>query len=258
VFLVALYSLFVLRAMYQPLVLGLRKYFFWISWRCWWSGSCERCSVESAVEEGDGFAREPLLLIAVAWFLPRVVHYGSQYVYYNELNKVQVDQLPVTGHERIQPISSIHTLTDQEALSETEDATVPRFVRNMDGEYAYTTAIGPSQAYKVQQFSKDMYEVIHIPGSTALAELLISFRSKVDFEVGEFLLFSKNTHTAVVKRFDPWQFCTMEPSDPIYLQNDRGEWVQVVPLTKWVGLIFPRPVFGGVMVIEQHGPSDSL
>jgi hypothetical protein len=50
----------------------------------------------------------------------------------------------------------------------------------------------------------------------------------------------------------------MEPSDPIYLQNDKGEWVQVVGLTKWVGLIFPRPVFGGVMVIEQRKPSDSF
>ncbi len=259
VFLVALYSLFVMRAMYQPLVLGIRKYFFWIIMALVVVVIVRKVFRRSAAwKKVMGSLVSLLLLIAVAWFLPRVVHYGSQYVYYNELNKVPVEQLPVTGHERIQPISSIHTLTEQEALSETEDATVPRFVRNSEGEYAYTTAIGPSQAYKVQQFSKDMYEVIHIPGQLPSPNFSSAYRAKVDFEVGEFLLLSKNTHTAVVKRFDPWQFCTMEPSDPIYLQNDSAEWVQVVGLTKWVGLIFPRPVFGGVMVIEQRKPSDSF
>ncbi len=259
VFLVALYSLFVMRAMYQPLVLGMRKYFFWILMALLVVVVVRKVFRRSAAwKKVMGSLVSLLLLISVAWFLPRVVHYGSQYVYYNELNKVSLDQLPVTGHERIQPISSIHTLTEQEALSETEDATVPRFVRNSEGEYVYTTAIGPSKAYKVQQFSKDMYEVIHIPGQLPSPNFSSAYRAKVDFEIGEFLLLSKNTHTAVVKRFDLWQFCTMEPSDPIYLQNDSSEWVQVVGLTKWVGLILPRPVFGGVMVIEQRKPADSF
>lgn len=258
VFTVVLFGLFVLRSMYQPMVLGIRKYFFWILLALLIVVIVRKVFRRSAVwKKVTGSLVSLLLLVAVAWFLPRVVHYGSQYVYYNELNKVQVDQLPVTGQERIQPFSSIHTLTDQEALSETEDATLPRFVRNSEGGFEYTTAIGPSQAYKVQQFTKDMYEVIHIPVQLPSPNFSSSYRTKVDFEIGEFLLFSKNTHTAVVKRFDPWQFCTMEPSDPIYMQNDKGEWVQVVALTKWVGLIFPRPVFGGVMVIDQHRPSDT-
>ncbi|HQV73930.1 MAG: hypothetical protein KBA60_02080 [Flavobacteriales bacterium] len=258
VFLVALYSLFVMRAMYQPVVLGFRKYFFWILillFLIWLVRKLFRRS--TAWKKVMGSLVSLLLIMAVAWILPRLVHYGSQYVYYNELNKVQVDQLPITGHERIQPISSIHTLTDQEALSETEDATMPRFVRNSEGGYGYTTAIGPSKAYKVQQFSKDMYEVISIPGDLPSPNFSSDYRDKVEFEVGEFLLFSKNTHTAVVKRFDPWKYCTMEPSDPVYLQNDDGEWVQVVPLTKWVGFVFPRPVFGGVMVIDQHKSTDT-
>ncbi|MBK8615322.1 MAG: hypothetical protein IPN85_18100 [Flavobacteriales bacterium] len=184
VFLVALYSLFVMRAMYQPLVLGFRKYFFWVIMALLVVVLVRKVFRRSAAwKKVMGSLVSLLLLIAVAWFLPRVVHYGSQYVYYNELNKVPVDQLPVTGQERIQPISSIHTLTDQEALSETEDATVPRFVRNSEGEYVYTTAIGPSKAYKVQQFSKDMYEVMH-PGSTALAELLIGLPDQGRFRGG--------------------------------------------------------------------------
>ncbi|MDQ3100573.1 MAG: hypothetical protein M3R08_04235, partial [Bacteroidota bacterium] len=258
VFLVALYALFVMRSVYQPVVLGIRKYFFWIIMALlvvWIVRKVFRRSI--AWKKVMGSLVSLLLLIAVALFLPRVVHYVSQYVYYNELNKVELAHLPETGHERIQPISSIHTLTDQEALSETEDATVPRFVRNSEGDFVYTTAIGPSQAYKVQQFTKDMYQVIHIPGQLPSPNFSRAYRDTVDFEIGEFLLLSKNTHTAVVKRFDPWQFCTMEPSDPIYLQNDSAEWVQVVGLTKWVGFIFPRPVFGGVMVIEQRKPSDN-
>ncbi len=256
-FLVAAYLLFVLRSVYQPMVLGIRKYFFWILvllFLMWIVRKVFRRS--QAWKKVMGSLVSLLLLIAIAWITPRLVHYGSQYVHYLELNKVQVDQLPVTGQERIQPISSIHTLTDQEALSETEDATMPRFVRTNEGDYEYTTAIGPSQAYKVQQFTKDMYEVIHIPGQLPSPNFSSGYRDKVDFEVGEFLLFSKNTHTAVVKRFDPWQYCSMEPSDPVYLQNEQGEWVQVVGLIKWVGFVFPRPVFGGVMVIEQHKPSD--
>jgi hypothetical protein len=257
VFLVLLYALFILRSVYQPLALEVRKYFFWILMAVLVVWVVRKVFRRSLLwKKVMGALVSLLLMIAVAWFLPRVVQYGSQYVYYSELNKVQVDQLPVTGHERIQPISSIHTLTEQEALSETEDATQPRFIRTMDGSYAYTTAIGPSQAYKVQQFTKDMYEVIHIPGELPSPNFSAAFRSVVDFEVGEFLLFSKNTHTAVVKRFDPWQFLTLEPADPIYLQNEGGEWVQVVPLIRWVGLVFPRPVFGGVMVIEQYGPDD--
>jgi hypothetical protein len=258
VFLVTLYFLFVMRAMYQPLVLGIRKYFFWIILALVVIWIIRKVFRRSAVwKKVMGSLVSLLLLIAVALFIPRVVHYVSQYVYYNELNKVPLDRLPETGHERIQPISSIHTLTEQEALSETEDATMPRFVRNSDGELVYTTAIGPSQAYKVQQFTKDMYQVIHIPGQLPSPNFSSAYRDTVDFEIGEFLLLSKNTHTAVVKRLDPWQFCTMEPSDPIYMQNDNGDWVQVVGLTKWIGLIFPRPVFGGVMVIEQQSSTDN-
>ncbi|MBL7939903.1 MAG: hypothetical protein JNL43_11130 [Flavobacteriales bacterium] len=258
VFAVILLGLFVLRSMYQQMVLGVRKYFFWILLAVLVVVIVRKVFRRSAVwKKVMGSLVSLLLLLTVAWFLPRVVHYVSQYVYYNELNKVQVGQLPVTGQERIQPFSSIHTLTDQEALSETEDATVPRFVRNNEGGFEYTTAIGPSQAYKVQQFTKDMYEVIHIPVQLPSPNFSSDYRTTVDFEIGEFLLFSKNTHTAVVKRLNPWQYCTMEPADPIYLQNDSGEWVQVVGLTQWVGLLFPRPVFGGVMVIEQHRTSDT-
>ena len=258
VLLLSLYLLFVMRAVYQPLVLGLRKYIFWILLAIVIVWIIRRLFRRTAVwKKVMGSLVSLLLLIAAAWFLPRVVHYVSQYVYYNELNKIELDRLPITGQERIQPISSIHTLTDQEALSETEDATVPRFTRNSNGEFVYTTAIGPSQTYKVQQFTKDMYSVIHIPGQLPSPNFSSAYRDTVHFEIGEFLLLSKNTHTAVVKRFDPLQFLTMEASDPIYLQNDSGEWVQVVGLTKWIGFIFPRPVFGGVMVIEQQQPSDS-
>ena len=258
VLLASIYLLFVMRSMYQPLVLGFRKYIFWIFLAIMIVWIIRRLFRRTTVwKKVMGSLASLLLLIAVAWFLPRVVHYISQYVYYNELNKIELDRLPITGQERIQPIGSIHTLTDQEALSETEDATVPRFIRDHNGEFVYTSAIGPSQAYKIQQFTKNMYEVIHIPGRLPSPNFSSAYRDKVDFEIGEFLLLSKNTHTAVVKRFDPWLYINMEASDPIYLQNDEGEWVQVVGLTKWIGLIFPRPVFGGVMVIEQSGPKDN-
>ncbi len=37
-----------------------------------------------------------------------------------------------------------------------------------------------------------------------------------------------------------------------YLEERPGEWVQVVSLTKWQGIIWPQPVFGGVQIIRQN------
>ncbi|MGB3524337.1 MAG: hypothetical protein WBB32_00065 [Flavobacteriales bacterium] len=250
--------IFIWRSLWHPFVLTFRKYAFWIFVLLvlvWLLGKVFRGKHRWI--QALGSLASVLGLVALIYIGPLLIGFVSQYVQYHRLNKVEVDELPITGHERVQPISSIHTLTDQEALSETEDATSPRFIRDSDGTYAYTTAIGPSKQYRVQQFLKDMSEVITIPGSAPSPDFSSKYRSKVDFDIGENLLFSKNTHTAALKHMSLWQYCTMEPAEAVYLRNDAGEWVQVVSLIKWVGVAFPRPVFGGVNVIEQRKPSDN-
>ncbi|EKD57003.1 MAG: hypothetical protein ACD_58C00029G0003 [uncultured bacterium] len=42
-------------------------------------------------------------------------------------------------------------------------------------------------------------------------------------------------------------------SEPIYLKNDKGEWVTVVPYMSYRGLIFRVPYWAGVMVVSADG-----
>jgi hypothetical protein len=74
----------------------------------------------------------------------------------------------------------------------------------------------------------------------------------VKFATGENLLLWQRTDLNVIRSFGPWRYLNYEPVDVKYLQDDRGEWVQVVPLMRWRGWFFPRPEFGGVQVIRQE------
>jgi len=193
-----------------------------------------------------------LALVVSSYFWGAGIYeYVGLYVHYKQLNKIELKQLPVTHHERIQPLNSIRTLVKQEALAETEEATEPSFVRRSDGSYGFNMCIGPSPEYTAQRLTKNMYQVISVSGTTPSPSFAAKNRHDVNFEVGEFLLLSQNTDNAVIKRFNFLQYFSFEPAEVTYLQNDNGEWVQVVSLVKWKGFLIPRPVFGGVMVIRQ-------
>ena len=193
-----------------------------------------------------------IVFLGLSWILgPGIHNYLGSYFHYSALNKVKMTEMPLTDNERIQPHNSIRTLINQEALNETEDASSPSFVRGKDGQFYFTACIGPSKKYKVQQLTKNMYEVLKIPANSPAPSFSKENRSDVDFEIGEHLLFSKETDNAVIKRFGIGQFFNCETAEPIYIENDTGKWVQVVPIVKWKGFFFPRPVFGGVYVIEQ-------
>ncbi len=256
--LVLAYLIFVGRGSIQPGFLLIRKYILlavlsililWWYFRGW----------RGRTNKGNGFASLFIVLFATFSYFagPGLFKYLSLYSHYSKLEKIQLNELPSTGFERIQPINSVSTLINQEALSETEDATPPQFIRGKDNKYYYSCAVGPAKEYKIQQLSKDMYEVIFVPSNLPAPVFSGKYRTDVDFDIGELLLFSKKTSNAVIKQFNLWQYLNYEPTEPIYLQNDQGKWVQVVPLIRWKGLLFPRPVFGGVVVIgeksESHG-----
>lgn len=252
VLLVVLYFIFTGRAGWQPAFLVIRKYILlslillailiWF-FRGWKNRSKKGNIISTVVILAFG---------AFCYFAgPGIYKYLSLYVHYSELQKVQLQQLPETDFERIQPINSVRTLIDQEALSETEDATSPRFIRGNDGQYYYSCAVGPAKEYKIQQMSKDMYEVIYVPSELPAPVFSGKYRSEVHFDIGELLLFSKNTKSAVTKRFNLLKFFTCEPAEPLYLQDDANKWVQVIPVTRWKGILFPRPVFDGVYVIRE-------
>ncbi|MCF8277733.1 MAG: hypothetical protein K9J17_13450 [Flavobacteriales bacterium] len=258
IMIVLLFTLVVDRATFQPILLAIRQYLalvvlvllvfglfiLFVRKRTW-----KRAIVPS------------ILLVAflvLSFFSGPYIHnYFSLYIHYSSLNKVELSEIPVSGHERIQPVNSIRTLINQEALSETEDATQPRFTKGADGNYYFTAAVGPATNYWIQRFSKHMYEVLNVPAYLPSPVFDSKHRAKVNFEIGEQLLFSHKTENAVVKRFGVNEFLNCEPAAPLYLQDDSGNWVQVVPIVRWKGFLFPRPVFGGVYVIQQEGGSDN-
>lgn len=196
-------------------------------------------------------------LVALLWFYgPGIYEYIGLYSHYNSLNKVELPKMPYTDNERIQPINSIRTLIKQEAISETERATDPNFIRRKDGTYDFSMAVGPSPGYVMQQASKNMYRILSVSATAPAPDFSSKNRHDVNFDTGEFLLFSKHLQTAVLRGLNFLNYVTCEPSEARYLENDKGEWIQVISLTKWKGWLIPRPIFGGVIVIEQKGQSD--
>ncbi len=259
ILLVILYGLFSGRGSWQPLVLYIRQYLalvlvivlvlilfaLFIRKRAW-----NQVIIPSILF---------VVFLVACWFRgPEVHNYFSLFIHYSSINKIELQEMPVSGNERIQPVNSIRTLINQEALSETEDATRPQFIKGVDGKFYFTSAVGPARNYILQRLSKNMYEVLRVPAYLPSPVFDSRHRAKVNFEIGEQLLFSHNTKNAVIKRFGLSAFFNCEPATPIYLQDDTGKWVQVVPIIKWKGFLFPRPVFGGVYVIQQLRDRDNF
>jgi len=127
-------------------------------------------------------------------------------------------------------------------------------------ENMWTMAIQPSEKYIMQRISDNTEEVFSVSSTTPFPRFSNENRVSVTFSIGESLKFSRNTYNAVVQRFNPWMLFNYEPSDTYYMQNNSGDWVQVVSLIKWKGFFFPYPTFGGVMIIDngEHNFKDYL
>ncbi|WP_299335324.1 hypothetical protein [uncultured Psychroserpens sp.] len=260
--LILLIALFVLRDDYQPALLFLRKYIFIIilSLVVLFFGLKK---FRSSASTGKRLGILGLLLLffgliyVVGWHL-KLYDYMKTYNVFNDLNKVEINELPLTQNERIQPLRNIFSMAN-ESVGETKDVSLPHLVR-VDDENKWTMAIQPSENYTFQQISDNTEEVFAVSSTTPFPRFSSENRIPVTFSIGESLKFSRNTYNAVVQRFNPWMLFNYEPSDTFYMKNDSGEWVQVVSLIKWKGFFFPYPSFGGVMVIEngEHDFNDYL
>lgn len=188
------------------------------------------------------------LLLLVAMFVwGGVAHdYLALYIRYRTINIAELQKLPITGHERLQPLNSIYSLA-YEQITATESPQRPDFVR-VDGEYRWTMAIEP--AYAIPRLSGRVERTVSIPGDDPAPNF--SKRETVRFEVGEGMLLGKNSRTATIKTMNLLRYFNYEPSEVRYLKDDQGKWVQVVSLIRWSGIFFPRPEFGGVQVIRQE------
>ncbi|WP_299017718.1 hypothetical protein [uncultured Polaribacter sp.] len=197
------------------------------------------------------------ILYYVGWNL-NFYDYMKTYNVFNDLQKVEIVELPLTQNERIQPLRNIFSMAN-ESVGETKDVSLPHLVR-IEDHNQWTMAIQPTEKYYWQGLKDNTEEVFAVSSTTPFPRFSSENRIPVTFSIGESLKFSRNTYNAVVQRLTPWMLFNYEPSDTYYMKNDKGAWVQVVSLIKWKGFFFPYPTFGGVMVIEngEHNFKDYL
>ena len=260
--LILVIALFFLRDDYQPALLFIRKFIFVIL----------LCAVvlffglrqfRKSASTGKRLGILAMLLVFfgilyfVGWHL-KMYNYMKTYNVFNNLNRVEISDLPLTQNERIQPLRNIYSMAN-ESVGETKDVSLPHLVR-VDDENKWTMAIQPTEKYYWQGIQDNTEEVFAVSSTTPFPRFSSENRIPVTFSIGESLKFSRNTYNAVVQRFNIFQLFTMEPSDTFYMKNDTGQWVEVVSLIKWKGFLFPYPTFGGVMVIEngEHDFNDYL
>ncbi len=257
---ILLLLLFFLRDDYQPFLLFVRKFIFVILL----SGIILFFGLRkfrSSASTGKRLGILGLLVIFfgllyfIGWHF-KMYDYMKTYNVFNNLNRVEINELPLTQNERIQPLQNIFSMAN-ESVGETKDVSLPHLVR-VDGENKWTMAIQPSEKYTLQQISDNTEEVFAVSSTSPFPRFSSENRIPVTFSIGESLKFSRNTYNAVVQRFNVFQLFTMEPSDTFYMKNDSGKWVEVVSLIKWKGFFFPYPSFGGVMVIDsgEHNFND--
>lgn len=260
--LILLIALFFFRDDYQPFLLFLRKYIFIIllSLLVLFLGLRK---FRNTVSTGMRLGVLTLLalffgaLYVLGWHY-EMYDYVKTYNVFKDLNRIEINELPLTQNERIQPLRNIFSMAN-ESVGETKDVSLPHLVR-VGTDNKWTMAIQPSEKYTMQRLNDNTEEVFAVGSTTPFPRFSNENRIEVTFAIGESLMFSRNTYNAVVQRFNPWMLFNYEPSDTFYMKNDNGQWVQVVSLIKWKGFFFPYPTFGGVMVIDngEHDFNDYL
>ncbi|TXD51457.1 hypothetical protein [Polaribacter sp. IC063] len=254
--------LFFLRDDYQPALLFFRKYIF-IIFFCF---LMLFLGVRSFRKSTGVIKKIGILFVLTLFFgaLYFVGFYYNMYDYmktysaFNNLNRFEIVELPLTQNERIQPLRNIYSMAN-ESVAETKDVSLPHLVR-VDGSNQWTMAIQPTEKYVWQGIKDNIEEVFSVSSTTPFPRFSSENRIPVTFSIGESLKFSRNTYNAVVQRLNPWMLFNYEPSETFYMKNDSGAWVQVVSLIKWKGFFFPYPSFGGVMLVEngEHSFGDYL
>lgn len=179
--------------------------------------------------------------------------YACLYARYRSVQKEDLTVLPETAHERVQPLHSVRTLSN-EVLDDTVDAAEPDVVR-IGNSYRFTFAVEPSKDSFARRWMEPIRELVSLPVTSPSFDFSSKTREAVEFQTGEGLAIVRNVDSAVIRSLGPWRFLSYEPADVKYLQDDAGQWVQVVSLVRWRGFFAPWPDFGGVVLIHQRPDS---
>jgi len=174
--------------------------------------------------------------------------YLSLYLRYKTLDIVELNKMPFTDHERTQPRRSIFTQAKTK-LPDNLNFNLPHYTR-VGNQYNWTMSIEPPTG--LGQLWGNTEGVLNIAGedpspSFAGDDSLVL----ASFETGELLKLGKNVFTNTIKTFLSWRFLSYQPAEMFPTMDDEGNWVQVVMLIRWNGILFPWPEFGGVHIIPS-------
>ncbi len=244
---------FFLRAYIHPITLGIRKYFVLILllWLIIWFFRRRIRKKEKFFPRLFGNIILIGVLVAGYFFGPPVYRYLGLYYHYQTINKKEISMLPLTEQERIQPLNSIKTLVNQERLPDVQEATLPHIVIRKDGRLDFSMCVGPSTSYLYQQLTENMTEIISIPANEPALGFGKEVYHPVKFDVGENLVLSSYAFTTAIKRLNFIQFFNYEADEVKFIERAENDWIQVITLIKWEGWLVPRPVFGGVIIVDQ-------
>ena len=165
---VLLVVLFILRDDYQPAVLFIRKYIFLIALSLLilvFSLRVFRKTANTGRRVGIlvGLVFYFGLIYVVGWHF-KMYDYMKTYNVYQNLNKIEIVELPLTQNERIQPLRNIFSMAN-ESVGETKDVSLPHLVR-VDGINKWTMAIQPTEKYIWQRISDNTEEVFSVSSTT--------------------------------------------------------------------------------------------
>ncbi|MEK7639310.1 MAG: hypothetical protein AAB388_04075 [Patescibacteria group bacterium] len=240
-----------IRWAYQPFIHGVRIYFGAILTVMVLTGITWFTTRKQTIRVRGTATFVCLLLTSVALArLEPVNRYIASFQQYQTLEIVDLRLLPTTANERVLPLNAVHSLI-RERMDESQlRPTVPDLVHTKHGD-VWTIAVQPARF--VGRMTGSVGEIMSIPATSPSPDFSRTNPIRVRFRTGEEMLFSNNLHSCTLRSFGPWRFLNHEPSNILYMQDDTGEWIQVVSLIKWSGLFFPRPEFGGVQIVRQEG-----
>lgn len=244
------FTLIAFRAFVQPAVLWVRiqsfefgcvaLFLLWI--RFWFKRKRLWPIIISCVVVAGGVST-----IILGGFAPQ--RFLTLYNQYRKLEIVELDVLPKTLNDRVHPLNSIYTESNQRLSKSNSRSTMPDIVRWSDDSDVWTIGVEPKFAESRLFGSVQVVRVL--PANKVNLEFTPETEKEVFFDSGEDMLFWKDLHYIVRQRFGLWKFLSYEPSNVKYVPGPDGEIVQVVALVKWSGIFRPRPVPGGVFVFKQ-------
>ncbi len=174
-----------------------------------------------------------------------VTQYISSYLKYQNVDWVELDELPLTTKVTPQPLNSVMVLATKK-ISESESIQIPDRIMD-NGNIRFNLEIYPYKRWG--RMTQDINQIFSVSAESPSPNF--EDIENVCFPSGEGLLYWNNTLNVVKKRLNPWKFLSYFPEGVKYVKDDKGDFVQVVSMSKWSGIFFPKIEFAGVYILKQ-------